>query len=292
VTEWQHAGGPITVNAYDPTYFTDSTFGRWPLLGEQLPGVWRAVAGGDAAVVSSNFAHNLHVRVGDTVTLATPSGPLALRIAGITAQFASPRGTLFMNREVYARFWNDSQVTRVYVRAAHPADTAALRTAIAHALGRAYALRILSSAALVEYFATQVRRAFAGVYILAASILFVVLIGMAETLAAGVIARTREIGAIRVVGVRRRHLRRMVLVEAVALGTVGLGLAVALGFAQGTLWVKATFPSLFGWVFDLHVPYFDAGMVAVVTLAVCLAAALLPAHRAARLDPAMALRDE
>jgi putative ABC transport system permease protein len=292
VTEWQHAGGPITVNAYDPAYFTDPTFGRWPLLGEQSPDAWHAVARGAAVVISSNFAHNLRVRVGDTVTLATPSGPLPLRVAGITTQFVSPRGTLFMSRDLYARSWNDSQVTRVYVRAADRADIAALRSAIAHTLGRMYALRILSSRALVEYFATQVRRAFAGVYILAASILFVVLIGMAETLAAGVIARTREIGAIRVVGVRRRHLRSMVLVEGLALGTVGLVLAAASGFVQGTLWVKATFPCLFGWVFDWHVPYFDAGLVAVLTLAVCLAAALLPAHRAARLDPATALRDE
>ena len=292
VTEWQHAGGSVTVTAYDPTYFVDTTFGRWPLLGEHLPDVWESVARGDGAVVSSNFAQNLQVHVGDTVTLTTPSGPLALRIAGITTQFVSPRGTLFMSREVYARSWNDSQVTRVYVRAANPTDIAALSTAIAKALGRTYALRILSSAALIEYFATQVRRAFAGIYILGASILFVVLIGMAETLAAGVIARTREIGAIRVVGVRRRHLRRMVLVEGVALGTVGLVLAAISGLVQGTIWVKATFPNLFGWVFDLHVPYLDAGMVAVLTLAVCLAAAALPAHRAARLDPATALRDE
>jgi putative ABC transport system permease protein len=206
--------------------------------------------------------------------------------------FASPRGTIEMSRDLYKRFWHDAKVTRAFVRIAPQADLAGVRAAIAQRLGRTYSLRILSTGEIVDYFASQVRRGFAGVYILAVMVLSVVLVGMADTLAAGVIERTREIGAVRVVGVRRRSVRRMVLVEGVVLGAVGLALAAGSGLALGTLWVDATFPALLGWVIDPHVPYQQAGEVAVLTMAVCMLAAFGPARRAASLEPAAALRYE
>ncbi len=290
--DWQFGGGPITIDAYDPAYFTSPEFGQWPLTGRGLPDLWQAVARGTAAVVSSNFARNLRVKVGDTITLDSPSGPLALQVVGVVTHFASPRGTIEMSRDVYKRYWHDAKVTRAFVRTDPTADLAAVRAAIARRLGRTYNLRILSAAEIVEYFASQVRRGFAGVYILAVMVLSVVLVGMADTLAAGVIERTREIGAIRVVGVRRRSVRRMVLVEGVVLGVVGLALAAVSGLALGTLWVDATFPALLGWVLEPHVPYEQAGVVTLLTVIVCVLAALAPARRAASLEPAVALRYE
>ena len=290
--DWQYGGGPISIDAYDPAYFVSADFGQWPLAGRGLPDLWQAVARGEGAAVSSNFALNLHVKVGDTVTLDSPSGPVALRVVGVVTHFASPRGTIEMSRDLYKGFWHDAKVTRAFVRTDPKADLAAVRSAIAQRLGRKYSLRILSAAEIVEYFASQVRRGFAGVYILAVMVLSVVLVGMADTLAAGVIERTREIGAIRVVGVRRRSVRRMVLVEGVVLGVVGLALAAASGLVLGRLWVDATFPALVGWVLVPYVPYQQAGVVAVLTIAVCMMAAFGPARRAASLEPAAALRYE
>ncbi len=241
--DWEFGGGLITIDAYDPEYFTSPEFGQWPLRGRGEPGLWQAVARGDAAVVSSNFARNLHVAVGDSITLDSPGGPVPLRIVGVVTHFASPRGTIEMSRDVYKRYWHDNKITRAFVRIAPTADVGAVRADIARRLGRTYNLRILSAAEIVDYFASQVGRAFAGVYILAVMVLAVVLVGMADTLAAGVIERTREIGAIRVVGVRRRYVRRMVLMEGVVLGCIGLGVAVASGSRSGDCgWMRPFLP--------------------------------------------------
>ena len=291
VADWHYAGGPIAIEAFDQAFFgyVGGADGSFP----GATGDWRGALGrGEAVLVSSNFAHNLQVGTGDTVRLDTPSGPLTFPVMGVVNTFSSPRGTLWMGRETYRRYWRDAQITRAFVRTAPDADRAAVQAAIARSIGRTYGLRILSARELVEYFSQQVGRAFAGLHVLAAVVLGVVFVGVADTLAANVTERTRHFGAMRAMGIRRRQLRRMVMIEGLVLGTVGLVLASIAGSVLGALWVEQTFPLLMGWVIAFHVPYASVALVVIATVAICVLAALLPAQRAARLVPAIALREE
>lgn len=290
--DWEYGDGTIAVNAIDASYFINPEFGRYPLFGGALPTVWEAVASGEAAVVSSNFVLNLGGKPGDSIVLASPRGPLELRIAGVTTDFASPRGAIEISRELYKRHWHDGQVNRFYVQVDDGADVETVRAAIARTVGRKYGTNILSAGELVRHFAEQVRRAFAPFRILALMVFVVVLIAVADTLWASIIERTKEFGVLRAIGVERRYLARVVLVESLLLGMLGLVIALAAGLGLGALWVEATYPYLIGWVLDLHVPYGPIALVTAVTLAVCVVAAALPALYAARLDPAAALRYE
>jgi putative ABC transport system permease protein len=159
-------------------------------------------------------------------------------------------------------------------------------------LGMTYGLRIVSASDLIDYFAAQVRRAFAPLDVLAALLLFVLLLGLADTLAASVLERKRDLATIRTLGARRAVLRRAVVVEGIGLGIPGLFLALVAGLGLGTIWVRQTFPALLGWSLETHVPYAQIGIVCAATLGVCWLAGLLPARRAAALNPAEALRHE
>jgi putative ABC transport system permease protein len=145
---------------------------------------------------------------------------------------------------------------------------------------------------MLDYFASQVRTAFSSAYVLAGMLLVVVLMGMADTLAAGVTERARTFGAIRAVGVDASFLRRIVTTEALVLGLLGIVLALAGGFGMALLWITWTFPYLFGWILRPHLPYAVTLAVIAVTLVVCALAAVIPAARAVRIDPVLALRDE
>jgi putative ABC transport system permease protein len=293
LANWHFRGGPVVIDAFDPAYFTTPVFGEWPLLGARAPDAWARVADGSGIVVSSNLVRNVGVQLDDTIELETPNGPLALRVVGVTTDFASPRGTIEMSRAIFARYWNDHRVTRFFVDAAPDAERERVRAAIEHRLGAGeVGWRIISSGDLVDHFAGQVRRAFASVYVLGAVILAVILFGIVDNLSASVSERTRELGMLRALGLRRAVMWQLVVAEALVLSTLGLLLALLQGALVGIVWIKSTIPNVLGWVIDLDVPIVLTIGVVLLTTALCMLAALVPGRRAAALEPALAIRWE
>jgi putative ABC transport system permease protein len=116
--------------------------------------------------------------------------------------------------------------------------------------------------------------------LLVLSVLIAVL-GIINTLALSVIERTRELGLLRVVGLQRRQLRRMIRVESVVIAVYGALLGLGVGVAFGWALVRA----LHGQgVTEFTVPYGRLVQVLVVAALAGVLAAALPARRAARLD--------
>ena len=110
-------------------------------------------------------------------------------------------------------------------------------------------------------------------------------VAIANTMFASIVERTREIGLRKALGARRRDLHRQFLFEAVAQSFVGGVIGVVVG------WLAAL--AVGHWSpFPARVtPVLVIAGLAVATLSGLLAG-WLPAMRAARLDPIVALRDE
>ena len=134
--------------------------------------------------------------------------------------------------------------------------------------------------------------------VVVALILFlIVAVGITNTFRMVVYERTREIGTMRALGLQRRQTRALLLTEAVllALGATAAGLLLAAAgrfLLQSIDWGSDT--PFFIFLDDGHLsfpvdPLFLVGYLAAV-VAVTLVAALFPANRAARQDPAVALR--
>jgi putative ABC transport system permease protein len=266
LVEWSYGGTHVGLEAFDPVYYTDDRFGDWLLLDEREPRrIWAQVARGDGVVVSTNFVQKFGTRVGDTLSLATPSGEHSFQVLGVTMNFAAAAGTIQLSRPLYAARWLDHNVNRIWVRTDPGRPAAAVGDEIIRRLGGRYRLRLLSAAEMVDYWVAQIRRGFAGVRVLRFLVFLAMLAGLADTLAAGVVQRVRQLGVARAVGVRRWQLQRMVLVEGIVLSALGLLLGGAMGLALGALWIESTFPKLLGYVLHLHVPYEEIAVLATLT---------------------------
>ncbi|MDD5329366.1 MAG: ABC transporter permease [Sulfuricella sp.] len=111
-------------------------------------------------------------------------------------------------------------------------------------------------------------------------------VGIATIMTIAVAERTGEIGLLVALGAPRRTILGLFLSEAVALSGAGgiLGLALGVGLAQ---LLRLAVPGL-----PVHTPLTFVFLAEAVAVAIGLVAGVLPARRAARLDPVEALRAE
>jgi putative ABC transport system permease protein len=98
--------------------------------------------------------------------------------------------------------------------------------------------------------------------------------------------RTHEIGVVRAFGASRRQVRLLFLAEAAGLGAVGGAAGLGGASALGAL-LRAAVPGL-----PLYPPTAYVVAALLVAFGTGLAAGVAPAHRAASLDPIVALRTE
>jgi ABC-type antimicrobial peptide transport system permease subunit len=121
--------------------------------------------------------------------------------------------------------------------------------------------------------------AFAGLALLLASI------GIYGVQAYAVRQRTREVGIRVAMGARPGEVFRLILMQGLRLAGVGIAIGLAASFGLTRLITS----QLYG--LSATDPWTFAG-VSIVLLAVTLAACLIPARRATRIDPVVALRYE
>ena len=119
--------------------------------------------------------------------------------------------------------------------------------------------------------------------------IIIALIGIVNTLLLSVFERTREIGLLRAVGMRRRQVKAMIRSEAVILALFGAIVGVLIGTGLGVA---------FSWslrqegITDIVVPLTSLVTFLFISALLGLGAASWPARRAAKLDVLAAIATE
>ena len=108
-------------------------------------------------------------------------------------------------------------------------------------------------------------------------------VGLMNSMLVSVKERTRETGVRRALGAKARHIAQQFLLESVIIGQAGCAAGVILGMLMG--WLVAL-----GLDGDFAMPWRWVLFSVLLSLSVSLASGLLPARRAAALDPMTALR--
>jgi len=256
--------------------------------------------GPDEIVIDPDYAKRTGHHVGDTVTVLAATGQQQFKVVGIV-RYADGKSSL--GGETYVLFTTDTAqkvldtpgaYTDIQVAARDGVSQQQLRDRVAAALpsgaeaitGQQFADEQASDVKQGLGFFNTFLLVFAGVA------LFVGAFIIFNTFSILIAQRTRELALMRALGASRRQVNRSVLFESLIVGLVAsaVGLLAGIGVAVG---LRAAFNAI-GAEFPpgptLVLPRTVIAAFAVGVL-VTLAAALIPARRAARIAPVAAMRD-
>jgi len=132
-------------------------------------------------------------------------------------------------------------------------------------------------------------------YVLLGLSVLVSLFGIVNTLVLSIVERTRELGALRAVGMTRRQMRRMIRHESVITALIGTTMGIVLGIGLAALVIRRLSDysvSTGGDGMHLAVPILSLAVFAIVAVCAGILAAVLPARRAGKLNVLQALQYE
>lgn len=121
-------------------------------------------------------------------------------------------------------------------------------------------------------------------------VVIIVALGIASVLVVSVVQKQKEIGILRAMGATRQQILRIFLLQGAIFGLLGSALGISLAFGLLALF-SVLYKSPDGTIF--FTAQLDPNLVilaTIVALAVGILSALLPARRAARMDPVQAIR--
>ena len=158
-----------------------------------------------------------------------------------------------------------------------------------HALAPYPNLQVQTRAQFEQAQAASVNQILGLVYALLALAVLIALIGIVNTLMLSVFERTREIGLLRAVGMKRRQVRTMIRSEAVILAIFGAIIGIIIGTGMGIALVSSLKQQ---GITDTVVPASSLVVFLLLAALLGLVAASWPARRAARLDVLAAIAAE
>ena len=232
--------------------------------------------------VSDNF-HRLHrAGVGDKVTIATPSGTVSFPIAAVFRDYTNDRGTIFMDRSVFLRYWKDDRVDTYDVNLISGADIGKVRDEIRVLVGGRMPALISTKREFVSEIGKAVDAFYSLVRITVFLALGVAFLGIVTSLLISVAERTREIGILKALGAVRAQIARSVALEGVALAVVGYVLSLPIGLLIA-YFMETTVAEVFaGWRMPHQTPWGLLTELAIALPLVSALAAFVPARQAAR----------
>lgn len=262
---------------------------RLPLVGAPViprrgepPPVWISEAMTDL--------YGLHP--GQAVALPIAGQRVTFTVAGVWRDYARQFGAVVIDEREYRRLTHDTRVTDAALWLASGVTPA---QAIARLHERVAGADQLAFAEPGEIRAVSLKifdRSFALTYLLEAVAVFIGLFGIGTSFSAQTLARAREFGVLRHIGVTRGQIAMMLALEGTLLALPGVLCGLLLGSVIAAVLVYVINPQSFHWTMSLHLPW--GLLVVLASTVVCAAAftALWGARAAMSADAVRAVRDD
>ncbi|MFJ9610664.1 FtsX-like permease family protein [Kitasatospora sp. NPDC101176] len=277
-------GGVREVSGVDPA--TVGEVMRLHFLGGSVQDL-----GPGRIALSETVARENGLRTGSRVEARIGPGgePAPYTVVGVYQDNPTARDALGAGDEVRRHAFRPGSVQRILVRTEGGEVSAAVEGRLRAAVGGNPLLTVRDRAAVVRAAAGTVGDLLTLVNGLLVIGVVIAVLGVANTLAVSVAERTREIGALRALGMDRAGVRRMIRLEAVTVAAFGTGLGLAGGLFCA--WAVGALANGAMAGYALELPWGRLALTCLLALLVGALAAAVPAHRAAALSPLEAVAE-
>ena len=241
---------------------------RLPLTGPALP----APAGAVPIYVSEGMVDLYGFAPGKNVRL--PIAPQPFHVAGVYRDYSRQHGSITLSRGDYRRITGDATVNDMALWL-QPGTTPEAAIATLTAAAPSLAAAEFRSARELRRLSLRIfDRSFAMTYLLEAAALVVALFGVASSYSAQALARAREFGVLRHLGLSTREIVLQVAIEGGLLSALGALWGAATGWVIGVILIHWVNPQSFHWTMDARAPL---GLIAASALALALCGAIAAA---------------
>jgi putative ABC transport system permease protein len=236
--------------------------------------------GAGQVIVDDVTARNAKLSVGGRVTLALPNGERAFTVVGITGKTQVNPGYVIQHDDA-AELFRSAEWNQAYLKLTPGASVPAVKKQVDDVLANSPEV---TAQTRQEYIGSQTQIfdfLLGAVQVLLLVAIAISVLGVINTLVLSVLERTRELGMLRAIGLRRGQTMRMITVESVVISLFGTILGLAVGLGLGVSVVEALRDQ---GITDTALPWglMIAYLFAAVVIGV--AAAIIPAVRASRLN--------
>ncbi|MBQ1041374.1 MULTISPECIES: ABC transporter permease [unclassified Micromonospora] len=234
----------------------------------------------DQMLVSSDTAKARNLSLGSTVPVQLSRGDArTYTVSGIyeSSQLTNP---VTLPPQAAADF-AIPQPIQGFLQLAPGTSVGAVQPQVEQLLADSPEVSVADRAAFIEQQTGQLDSLLQMIQILLALAIVIAVLGIINTLALSVLERTRELGLLRAIGLRRAQTMRMITVEAVVISIFGALLGVAVGTGLGAAVVEALKDE---GITDLILPWGQMVTFLILAAVIGVVAAVLPAIRAARIN--------
>lgn len=262
----------------------------------------------DGLIVGKQLSDEWQLRPGDYVTLTSPQGRLTpfgllprtrrFRVAGVfeSGFYDYDENWCFVSLQAAQSLAGAGDIVNVLeFRLAKPELAAQIASEAEHAAGRGFSAATWMEENKALFRALKLEKLVTAIFI--GLITFVAGLNILVVLSMTVTDKARDIAVLLSMGARREQIRRIFLLQGIAIGASGTVLGLVTGYAFA--WIAGAYqlipldPQVYAVSYvPFHPNFLDGLWIGLVAMGIAIVATLLPAREAARLLPVEILRFE
>ena len=260
-----------------------------PIIGTPIP----VAEGAPPPVWVSEVAAELYgFAPGAIIELPIAGKATRFTVGGVWRDYARQQGAIAIELDRYVALTGDRTVTNGALWLAEGADRSGVEALLRREVSGGDRLEVATPGDIRSLSLQVFDRTFAVTYALELAAVAIGLLGLSSSFSALALARRREFGVLRHIGMTRRQIGAMLATEGFTVSAIGLAVGLTLGFSISLILIHVVNRQSFHWGMELSLPWQALGGFAAALLALSTITALASGRHAMGEDAVRAVKED